>query len=94
MAMGLVAAARISCELDLMTAKDADEVEGLVTELGLPNSFRVQDEEVLRTMHRDKKSKQRKIVFVLPTGIGSKPVLRALHDEVIVELLKEQGYVF
>lgn len=93
-AMGLVAAARISCELDMMTAEDADEIEGLVTELGLPKSFRVQADEVLRTMHRDKKSRQRRIVFVLPTGIGSKPVLRALHDEVIVKLLKKHGCVF
>lgn len=93
-AMGLVAAARISRELDIITAGDADEIEGLVTELGLPKSFQVQGDEIMRTMHRDKKSKQQTIVFVLPTGIGSNPVLRALQDRLVVRLLKEQGYVF
>ncbi len=93
-AMGLVAAAKISREMDIMSGEDADKIEDLVTELGLPTSFEVRKEELTRVMHRDKKSKKRRIVFVLPTAIGSKPVLRALEDELIARLLEEQGYVF
>jgi 3-dehydroquinate synthetase len=43
-------------------------------------------------MRRDKKTEEGVIRFVLPTGIGSDPVLREVPDELIRRTLEERGY--
>ena len=43
-------------------------------------------------MRRDKKTEEGAIRFVLPTGIGSDPVLREVPEELIRRTLEEKGY--
>jgi 3-dehydroquinate synthetase len=43
-------------------------------------------------MRKDKKVKGGSIRFVLPTGIGSPPVMRAVPEPLISRALEAEGY--
>jgi 3-dehydroquinate synthase len=92
-ALGMVAAARISEELRLMAKDDAGRQRWLLGRLGFdlkPPSLEVS--ELLRVMRKDKKVKGGSIRFVLPTGIGSPPVIRTVPESLISQILEEEGY--
>jgi 3-dehydroquinate synthase len=88
-AMGMVAASRIAVELGLLNELDLDRqvkvLEGLGIETALPP---INILEMLAVMRRDKKAEVGRIRFVLPTGIGTPPLLRAVTDPAIIEALE------
>ncbi|MEF8787974.1 MAG: 3-dehydroquinate synthase [Planctomycetota bacterium] len=72
-AIGMVAAGRISARLDLCDQEDADRLEALIERAGLPTRVpqsELDPETVLETMKYDKKFVEGVNRFVLMTGIG------------------------
>ena len=92
-ALGMEVAADIAVELGLFEASDAERQRAVLDSLGFnlkpPN---VDMAEVMAVMHRDKKAVGDTINFVLPTGIGSTPVLRGLSDDLIANTMTRIGY--
>jgi 3-dehydroquinate synthase len=92
-ALGMIYASRLSVRLALMGEEDAGRQGGILEALG----FNLEPPQVgrsglLEAMHRDKKTEGGSIRFVLPTGIGTQPILRAIPDDVISQELEAEGY--
>jgi 3-dehydroquinate synthase len=89
----MVAAARISDELGLMAKDDVGRQRRLLGRLGFDlKPPRLEVSELLEVMRKDKKVKGGSIRFVLPTGIGSPPVMRTVPESPISQILEEEGY--
>ncbi len=73
----MVAACRLSHELDLLDAKVVDRVEALLTLLGLPTRLDrpIEFKRIAATLQCDKKARGGSPQFVLLEGIGQ-PVVR------------------
>jgi len=92
-ALGMVYASRLAMRLALMSEKDAGRLRSLLEALGFDlKPPQVGRSGLLEAMRRDKKVEGRSIRFVLPTGIGTQPVLKALTDDVILQELEAEGY--
>ena len=91
-AIGMIAAARISKEYDLLSELDYLRIHNLVEKYRLPSKIPTLDHsEIIEVMHRDKKAEEGKIRFVLPSGIGREPVLRYVGDETIERVLEDMS---
>lgn len=92
-AMGMEIAAKISAEVGYIEEVDVERQSSLLEKLGLrraPPTLEV--ESIVEIMRRDKKAEMGSIRFVLPTGIGTTPVLRAVQDDLISMVLEGEGY--
>lgn len=92
-ALGMIAASRISESLGLITSSDTERLRILLTALGFdlePPQFNTT--EIVEKMYRDKKTVKSSIRMVLPTGIGSPPVLRVVSEDLLVQTLENEGY--
>ncbi len=91
--LGMEFAASISVEAGTFEAMEAERqtltLEGLGFKLEPP---RADPLELVAAMRLDKKAVGSTINFVLPTGIGSTPILRPVSDDTIIRLLGEEGY--
>lgn len=92
-AIGMEAAAEIAVGLGLFKPEDAERqtktLDSLGCNLKLPE---IDLETVMSVMHRDKKAVGDTINFVLPTGIGSTPVVQGVPEDTIVDTLERMGY--
>ncbi len=92
-ALGMEFAANLSVEAGTFKVKEAERqsqtLEGLGFKLGPP---RVDPLELVEAMRLDKKAVGSTINFVLPTGIGSTPILRPVLEDRIIHVLEEEGY--
>jgi len=85
-AIGMMAAARISHKMGLLAESEIGRLEKLVTAAGLPAKMPALDiEAVMEAMRHDKKVKGDKIRFVLLKSIGN----AFLSDEVDAALVRE-----
>jgi 3-dehydroquinate synthase len=90
-AVGMVSAALIAMVHDIIGEKDYVRINDLITQYKLPTQPpRVDVSEAIKVMHKDKKAQEDNIVFVLPTGIGSKPILHRITEETIRDTLEGQ----
>ena len=72
-AIGMIAATRLARELGKCDAPFAERLQSLIQRAGLPVGFAAAPglfDRVIRAMQMDKKFREGKNVFVLPTGIG------------------------
>lgn len=72
--VGMVAAARIARRLEMIDDIIVDRLMRLITKAGLPNSYPDRPglfDRVIRAMQMDKKFRDGKNLFVLPTAIGA-----------------------
>ena len=70
--LGMVAAGAIAVAMGLWSQADQDRQRRLVAAAGLPMGWPALDPEaVLTSLQADKKVRQGKVRFVLPTGVGS-----------------------
>lgn len=91
-AIGMIAAARISKGNDLLSELDYLRIHNLVEKYRLPSKIPTLDHsEIIEVMHRDKKAEEGKIRFVLPSGIGREPVLRYVGDETVERVLEDMS---
>ncbi len=89
-AVGMDVAAQISNRVGLIEKVDVERQRRLLKRLGLGTDLPdIDSSELLKAMHRDKKVEMNTIRFVLPTGIGSPPILRAVPDNLISQVLED-----
>src|SRR5205085_1117412 len=72
--IGMIAATRLAIELGLSKPLVLERLQALVERAGLPVSFRNSPslfDRVIQTMQMDKKFREGRNVFVLPTSIGA-----------------------
>ena len=72
--IGMIAATKLAQSLGMVGADFAERLRALILRAGLPVSFSGEAalfDQVLRAMQMDKKFRNGKNVFVLPTGVGS-----------------------
>lgn len=79
-AIGMVAASRVALSLGLLKQADLERQIALLEILGLPTETPYGIAEVLPLMMRDKKAEHGSIRLVLPTGIGSEPVVKGVSE--------------
>lgn len=88
-AIGMVVAARISKRLGLIEEMDIKRLEDLLNQLGFSiEPPYIESSKLLEVMHRDKKTEEGSIRFVLPTGIGRPPILKKVSDSMIFSVMK------
>lgn len=84
-AIGMVMANEVACELGMMTPREAERVKALLERYDLPVTYRIVDVEAFYdTFFLDKKSGDRSITFIIPQGIGGV----ALRDDIDAALIK------
>lgn len=89
-AIGMGVAALIAEGMGLVDSEMRARQERLLNKIGLPTKVPdLEITELVEVMHMDKKAENGRIRFVLPTGIGSEPVLRYLPEETIASALRE-----
>lgn len=92
-ALGMGVAAQISERLGLMEKGDVVRQRRLLEQLGFElEPPRLDPLKLIEVMHRDKKVEGDSIRLVLPTGIGSTPVLRPVPDHIISKVLEDEGF--
>jgi 3-dehydroquinate synthase len=89
-AIGMNVAGLLGVVLELFKPEMLKRQIGLLHKIGLPTKVPELDTaSMLKVMHMDKKAERGKIRFVLPTGLGSEPVLRYIDDKTIESVLRE-----
>lgn len=92
-ALGLIVASRLSNSLGLIPIRDIERQRRLLEVLGFRMTPpKLSSTKIVEIMHRDKKAVEESIRFVLPTGIGSTPVLRPVSESLIIQSLEDEGY--
>ena len=88
--IGMKIAASIALKKGLLTVQDYHRIVNLLREYRLPTETPNLDvTKMIEVMHRDKKA-EKQIRFVLPTGIGKKPILKNIDDETLRVTLEEK----
>jgi len=88
-AIGMTAAARISCRMGILDESDVIRLTDIIKKAGLPTEMPdLPIEDIIAAMEHDKKVRQDKIMFVLLKSIGdafiTDKVSRSLVEEVLV----------
>jgi 3-dehydroquinate synthase len=85
-AIGMVAAARISRKMGLLTQGDVNRIKSIIEKAGLPTEIAGYDtKDILQAMRHDKKVLNNKLRFVLLKAIGN----AFITDEVSTSLVEE-----
>lgn len=88
--IGIVAAAWISKKDGYISKSNYEQIKKILESYGLPTLIpRLDKTEIIDVMHRDKKAEAGQIRYVLPTGIGKKPLLKHVSDEKLSQMIKE-----
>jgi 3-dehydroquinate synthetase len=88
-AVGLVAAARLSHALGLCDAALPNEVKSLVGAVGLPTRLGSLDPEALyAAMGTDKKKQAGKLRFIVLRGVGAPEIVRDVPKDAVITVLK------
>ena len=87
-AIGMVYAAKLSCQLGHCSQETVESIESLVKQYGLPSrlpEFSV--DEYIQTMYRDKKAHDRNIRFILVKDIGRVEIVDRVAESDIQKAL-------
>ncbi len=90
-ALGMIAAARLSVKMHVLSEAESTRVERVVERAGLPTQIEagIDSQAVIRRLKVDKKKKEDVVQFVLIKKIGLPFVSGGVRDEMICEVLKE-----
>ena len=89
-AVGMVAAAKIAAELDLMDSVNVTGLERILQKAGLMTRLpKMEISRVIQTMRYDKKVRNDKIRFVLPRSIGQVFITDDVSSTVVEKVLRE-----
>lgn len=87
-AIGMVMANELACEMGLMSADQAARVKQLLARYDLPLHYAIADvEKFYQAFFLDKKSADSAITFILPRGIGEVEITDKISSETIKKLL-------
>jgi 3-dehydroquinate synthase len=85
-AIGMLAAARISREMGILAMGELERLERLTRKAGLPTAVpKLDPESLVSAMKHDKKVKQSKVRFILPRSLGEV----FITDDVSLSLVKQ-----
>jgi 3-dehydroquinate synthase len=84
-AIGMVAAARISCQVGLCSEEVPSRLQALLQRIGLPTALNIEPEKLIHTICYDKKIRNNMSYFVLTKDLGSVTVAPVFEP---VEALK------
>jgi 3-dehydroquinate synthase len=91
-AIGMVAAARLSVRLGVLDEGEAVRLERLITGAGLPTTLSgFNQDDIIAAMRHDKKVRQDKIRFVLLKSIGNAFIADDVDPALVKEVLVGQG---
>jgi len=92
-AVGMIAAAEISHRMNLCDARTVERITKLIERSSLPTRLpgNLTAESVLERMQLDKKVRDGKVRFVLPTGIGEVTIRNDVPPETIADVLHGMG---
>jgi len=89
-AVGMLAAARISNKLDMLSKNEVNRLKEVIAGAGLPTQIPTfQLEKIIQAMKHDKKIMQGKIRFVLPKTIGEVLITEEVSPSIIEQVLVE-----
>ena len=90
-AIGMVAAGQIAVQLKMWKLADAQRQDALIQKAGLPTQLpsMLDIEAIIDTLQTDKKVKDGKVRFVLPTQIGAVTVTDQVPADVIRQVLRQ-----
>lgn len=89
--VGMIAANHIALRLGILDQLSANRIRALIQRAGLPisaESSEVSFDRLMESMRHDKKFREGKNLFVLPTGIGAWEPVRDVEMSVIAEAVK------
>jgi 3-dehydroquinate synthase len=87
-AMGMVMANYLACEIGLMSHDEAMRIKQLLAKYALPLSYKIANvEKFYQTFFLDKKSADSAITFILPRGIGDVEITDAVKSETVKKVL-------
>ena len=89
--IGAIAAGQIAVEMGWWEAKDAERQQALIEKASLPTRLPggVGIDAILATIRTDKKVKDGKVRFVLPTRIGAAEVTDQVSPDIVRNVLKQ-----
>jgi 3-dehydroquinate synthase len=88
-AIGMVAAGELSCELGLWSREDQDRQRRVIAAAGLPLAWPdLQPEAVLGCLQGDKKVRDGRVRFVLPTALGRVEIRDDVGGEQVLRALE------
>jgi 3-dehydroquinate synthase len=88
-AWGMVAAARIAAGVGKLGERDAERISRATREVGPLPQLKVRGTSIARRLHSDKKTRNGKVHFVLPTEIGKVEVVNDVPEEVVRAVVEE-----
>lgn len=87
-AIGMVMANDLACEVGLMSTEEADRVKKVLAQYDLPLSYDIANvEKFYQAFFLDKKSADAAITFILPRGIGGVEITDAIAPEIVKKIL-------
>lgn len=90
-AIGMASAARVAVKRGLLKAAEAERIEALIRDFGLPVNFSsLSVDDIITAMYHDKKVLAGKIRFVIPDAIGRVKIMSDVPPEIIGEVLAAQ----
>jgi 3-dehydroquinate synthase len=91
-AIGMVFAGKISANLGILKEDVMEKLKTILESFGLDTSIpMLKLEAIMQVLERDKKVEDGSLRFVLPTGIGSAPVLRTINKQLVINELRRAG---
>lgn len=89
-AIGMVWAAKLAAEIGMLSPQESQRLTNLVDQYGLPVQEQgLSAENIVQTMHHDKKAEGGQINYVLPTSIGTVELVNRLSAEQVKQFLEK-----
>jgi len=88
-AWGMIAATHISVMTDRIDDNTARRISNVVLGLGNLPKIEARSRDIVRLLHGDKKTRDGKIHFVLPRGIGKVEIVNDVPEKVVMVALNE-----
>jgi 3-dehydroquinate synthase len=88
-AWGMVAAARIAAGVGKLGERDAGRISQATREVGPLPKLNVRARSIVRRLHSDKKTRNGKVHFVLPTEIGKVEVVNDVPERTVLAAVEE-----
>lgn len=88
-AWGMVAAARIAADIGKLQENDAQRIRKATQDLGPLPKLNVRGASIARRLQSDKKTRNDKVHFVLPTEIGKVEVVNDVSEKVVLAAVDE-----
>jgi 3-dehydroquinate synthase len=87
-AIGMVLAARLACNLQYISKSDLERIIKLIGAMGLPTEYKdIERYDIIQQMYKDKKNVGGHIQLILPTGIGTSKMFNDVTEEQIESVL-------